>query len=131
MRPLVEEWLDSHEMALFKHPHRDCAYEEIEACIKRGKITKAEGQKAAAHLALTGLPPKDGLYACGMLARRTSGLLPGVLNPAWFALVRQLPRDQIWLPCVLCMLPGSKKRINVIDADIFDNPWFEFRRHRT
>ena len=129
LRPLVEGWLESHEMALFKHPHRDCAYREIEACADRGKITKQEACRAMAHLAISGLPPRAGLYACGMLARRTSGVLPGCLQPAWWALVKELPRDQIWLPYALHMLPGSHGRINVIEADIFDNEWFSFRRH--
>ncbi|MCP4899965.1 MAG: hypothetical protein GY906_23600 [bacterium] len=131
LRPVVEGWLEDAEMALFRHPHRNCAYEEIDACVARGKISKAQAEKVRANLLLMGLPKKAGLWACGMIARRTTSVIQGPVSAAWVAFVDQVPRDQLWLPLVLRMIPGAKERIKTIDADIFDNEWFTYRRHGT
>lgn len=132
IRELVEGWLDRADMALFKHPHRSCAYAEIDACVARNKITPEEGEKARSHLLLSGFPRDFGLWACGMIARRThANALQQFVAPYWFTLVQDVPRDQIWLPFVLWRLKHATKRIHTIDGDIFDNPWFSFRRHGT
>lgn len=128
--PLVQEWLSGHDFALMKHPHRDCAYDEIEACIAREKITKEQGEKARATLMLHGLPRKFGLWACGVMARRTQSELCDQIKALWWPFVRDLPRDQIWLPLVLHHLQARDK-IRTIDADIFNNPWFTFTPHRS
>lgn len=119
-------------MALFKHPHRTCAYAEIDACVARQKITPEQGEKARSHLMLAGFPRDYGLWACGMIARRSfANEIQRFVAPYWFTLVEDVPRDQIWLPFVLWRILDATKRIHTIDADIFNNPWFSFRRHGT
>lgn len=132
VKPLVEGWLELHDMALLKHPHRTCAYDEIDACVTRKKISPEEGEKARSHLMLAGFPRNFGLWACGIIARRVhSNPIQIFAAPLWWELVEKVPRDQIWLPFVLWKLKQSTKRINTIDANIFDNRWFSFRRHGT
>lgn len=132
LRECVEKWLEAADMALFKHPHRTCAYAEIDACVARSKITADEGQKARSHLMLAGFPRDFGLWACGMIARRVhANSLQIFMAPVWWEHVQKVPRDQIWLPFVLWRLQHSTKRIHTIDADIFDNSIFSFRRHGT
>lgn len=131
MRPVIEKWLEDAEMVLFRHPQRDCAYEEIKACVNARKITKAQAEKVRANLLLMGLPQHAGLWACGMIARRTESVIQAPLAGVWFPFVEQVPRDQLWLPLALRMVPGSKARIKTIDADVFDNEWFTYRRHGT
>lgn len=128
---VVEGWLEDHEMALFKHPYRDCVYDEVDACVTLKKITKIQAEKARSQLMLMGMPKHAGLWACTMMARRTKSSIQGPLAAAWMPLVEQVPRDQIWLPLVLRMLPGFQDRIKTIDADVFDNKWFTYRRHGT
>lgn len=129
LRPVVEKWLEDAEMVLFRHPQRDCAYEEVKACLNARKITKAQAEKVRANLLLMGLPKNAGLWACGMIARRTASVIQKPLAGVWFPFVEQVPRDQIWLPLALRMVPGSRDRIKTIDADVFDNKWFTYRRH--
>ena len=62
--------------------------------------------------------------------RRVPSALQGRLSAAWMPLVREVPRDQLWLPLALRMSHAGH-RVKTIDADIFDNPWFAFRRHGT
>jgi hypothetical protein len=132
VRELVEGWLAKADMALFKHPHRTCAYAEIDACVARNKITAKQGEKARSFLMLNGFPRDFGLWACGMIARRTyCNAVQQFAAPLWWHHVMELPRDQIWLPFVLFKIRESPHRIHTIDGDIFDNPYFTFRKHGT
>jgi hypothetical protein len=126
----VLKWLEKADMALFKHPWRTCAYAEIDECVRVGKIGEAEASKARSHLRLAGFPRDYGLWACGMVARRThSNVLQAFVGPIWFETTSHLPRDQIWLPYVLWKIQKSINRVHTIDADIYNNKWFKFRRH--
>jgi hypothetical protein len=132
LRGVVDEWLEAADMALFRHPHRTCAYQEIDACVTRKKIAAEEGEKVRSHLLLAGFPRDFGLWACGMVARRVhANALQIFAAPLWWDLVQKVPRDQIWLPFVLWRLRHSTKRIHTIDANVFDNKIFKFRRHGT
>lgn len=137
---VVETWLKNADLALFRHPHRSCAYVEVEACLARKKITRSEADLALDWLRcleskFTGLKRPTGLYACGMLARRNPAPTALVtLQDRWLKVMRELGiyRDQLFLPYVMAMLPKFRDtRVKVIDADIFDNPWFSYRRHGT
>lgn len=125
---LVEGWLAQHEMALFKHPWRDCAYDEIDECVKRGKLDPRLADKARAHLSLAGHPRHWGLWACGIIARRTQSVIQGPLAATWLPLVQECPRDQIWLPLVIRTL-GIRHRILTIDKSIYKTHHFKFRGH--
>jgi hypothetical protein len=132
LREHVEDWLDRHEVAMFRHPHRTCAYAEIDACVARKKLTAEQGEKARSTLQLEGFPRDFGLWACGMIARRVHlNALQIFVATMWWHFTRECPRDQIWLPYVLWKIRHSTKRIRTIDADIFDNKIFKFRRHGT
>ena len=132
VRELVEGWLESHEVALFKHPHRTCAYAEIDACVARNKITPEQADKARGTLMMSGFPKDFGLWALGMIARRVHlNALQNFAFPLVHAMVEAVPRDQIWFPFVLWKLKHSTARIRTIDADVFANPWFTFRKHGT
>jgi len=127
---VVCSWLEKADIAFFKHPWRSCAYDEIDECVKRGKITPIEAERARAHLQLAGFPKHFGLWACGVIARRThANPTQAVIGGAWFELVQQLPRDQIWLPFVLWRFKDAIKRVHTIDASIYNNEWLFFRRH--
>lgn len=129
---LVEGWLAHADMALFRHPHRSCTYAEIDACVARKKITAEQGEQARAVLRLAGFPRDWGLWACGMIARRTH-LNPTqwYVAPLWWKFTEPILRDQIWLPFALWKIKDARKRIHTVDADIFDNEWFNFRKHRS
>lgn len=130
VRADVETWLDKHDAAMFKHPWRTCAYDEIDECVKRGKIMAEEGEKARSMLQLAGFPRHFGLWACGMIARRVHcNALQLFAAPLWWELVQELPRDQIWLPFVLWRLKDSARRIYTIDKDIYNNKFLSFKRH--
>ena len=129
---LVEGWLEKADIALFKHPHRSCAYAEIDACVARGKITAQQGERVRSHFMLAGFPKDFGLWALGMIARRThSNSIQIFAMPIVFHhVVHDAARDQLWFPFVLWRLKEAPRRVHTIDADIFDNRYFAFTRHR-
>jgi hypothetical protein len=130
LRPKVEKWLASADMALFQHPWRSCAYDEIDECVRVGKITAEQGEKARSHLMLEGFPKDFGLWACGIVVRRVHlNQIQIFAAPLWMQMVQKVPRDQIWLPYVLWKLKTSVKRIHTIEASIYTNKVFAFRRH--
>jgi len=131
--PVVDEWLADADFALFRHPHRNCPFEELKAIETRGKATRQQIRNAEAYLKFKGAKPGMGLFACGALARRYP-------QPAWMLDLQQewleglfgteMPRDQPFLPLAM-QLHANMGRVKVIDADIFNSPWLTFHRHGT
>lgn len=127
---LVEGWLASHDFALFKHPWRSCAYDEIDECVARGKLTPKVADKARSHLMLAGFPKDYGLWACGIIARRVQNNALQIFGaPIWWSRVEDVPRDQIWFPFMLWRLLGARARVFTVDRDIYKTRTFKFRRH--
>lgn len=132
LRTNVERWLLYSDMALFKHPHRTCAYAEIDACVSRNKITAEEGAKARSTLQLNGFPRDFGLWALGIVVRRVhANQLQTFAMPMTWAMTQHITRDQIWFPFAMWKLNHSMKRLHTIEGNIFDNAYFSFRRHRS
>ena len=63
--PLAEQWLANRSVAMFKHPHRTCAYKEIDACVTRNKITADKALLRAMALTPPGSQRTSG---CGLAA---------------------------------------------------------------
>lgn len=127
---LVSGWLKNHEIAFFRHPERDCAYEEIEACVRLHKILRGLGVDCHLKMKALGHPKKWGLWATGIVARRTKSSMLDEFQHAWLEMTMFATRDQIFLPHVINKL-GIRKHVNTVDADIWRNKWFTFRRHHT
>lgn len=133
IKALVEEWLSPEvDIAMFRHPSRTCVYDEVDACVKRGKITQEEGKAARDHLERNGFPRGQELWASGIIARRTHvNSVQDTVCPEWWQLTKWIPRDQIWFPLVIWQMRVPDRRIKTIDADIFNNKWLSYRRHGT
>lgn len=130
VRDSVHGWLEKADMALFKHPWRTCAYDEIDECVRKGKLTASQGEKARSTLQLAGFPRHFGLWACGAIARRVfCNATQMFVAPVWWQFTKELPRDQIWLPFALWRIKDAAKRIHTIDKDIYQNKLLTFRRH--
>lgn len=131
LREQVCDWLDMHDAALFRHPHRTCAYAEIDACVQRKKITPEQAEQARGTLLLSGFPKDFGLWALGMIARRVhQNPTQQFIFPMCWEMTKHITRDQIWFPFVLWKIKNARDRINTIDADIFNNRYFSFTRHQ-
>lgn len=126
---LAEKRLANHSIALLRHPNRNCAYEEIDVCVKLKKITAKQGERARAALQLYGHPKDYGLWACGVIFRRTDCPFSRLACHLMRDLIEGCPRDQIWFPHILRTL-DAEHRLNTIDGDIFHDDTFVFKGHR-
>lgn len=109
---LIEKYLGDHDIAVYRHPTRDCIYDEAMECAKR-KLDDLEIiiEQAKAYED-SGYPKHRGLAECGVIIRRHT---PDVaqFNEAWWAeYCRYSRRDQISF-----MYAADKVgiRVNIID----------------
>lgn len=112
---LVERYLSQHDIALFKHPKRDCLYEEALRCAKAGLDDPETIIEHVSRYETEGYSKHKGLYECGFILRRHT---PKIIefNNQWFSeWIRGSVRDQISFAYAADKVG---LRINGIDA-----PW--------
>jgi hypothetical protein len=69
---LVEMWLGDHDFAVFKHPERDCIYEEALNCMAYGADDPALIKRQVRKYANEGYPNNFGLAEANVIVRRHS-----------------------------------------------------------
>jgi hypothetical protein len=126
----IDEWFQPNEqghpqLIVVKHPWRNCAYDEIDECVRLKKVTEEEGESAKRVLLQRGHPKQYGLWSLGFIAFRH---LMFDLRMRWWELYQYAPRDQFWLPTVVREL-GTK--IKVLDMNIYDNKYWNYKTHGT
>ena len=113
---IVERFLGDYDFALFKHPKRDCLYDEAIRCAKAGlddaeviigQVTRYEKDGYAKH---------KGLHECGVLIRRHTPKVIEFNNYWWAEYCRGSVRDQI---SFMYAADKAGLRIKSIDA-----PWY-------
>lgn len=127
----VNAAIQDYDLALYRHPNRKCAYVEIEACLGRGKITSLQAEMVHDNLKKIGLPHDYGLWACGVIIRRSDVDWLTRVQKRWYDYCRLVCRDQLWLTAVLYEMRTEvpARRIRTIDADIFKNETFHYSKH--
>jgi hypothetical protein len=92
---MVERFLMDHDIAAFKHPHRDCAYDEARDCTEQ-KLDNPDVIKAQVEAyRLQGFPENFGMVETMVLLRRHSARVETFNNIWWSELCRHSVRDQI------------------------------------
>jgi len=125
---LFDQALHQSPLALFKHPFRDCVYEEAEV-VKRiryddAAIVDAQMAFYRAH----GLPIRAGLHVSGVLFRRHNDpQLIKLLEDWWLQLKIFSQRDQLSLTF---MLRRHQMTAAELPGKITDNFWFTVGPHR-
>ncbi len=112
---LIEEVKKSGKIVgAFKHPWRDCVYEEAEEIIRLGKDTKENVESYMKFVRdKLFVEPHSGLAACGVLVR-DNRLVQKWNEEWWMALCLGSKRDQLSFPVVF---DGF---IHYFDGNIYD-----------
>lgn len=100
-RSFVNEFLTGSDVALFKHRHRDCSYEEIAKLIEWKLDDKDVLLKTDQFLRSTSFPAKQGLYALGAFAYRNTFRVQSAMLSWWEMNCKYSSRDQTTFSYVL------------------------------
>lgn len=112
------------DLLVFRHPWRDCAYEEAQFCAEQMLDDPRLIEVQLERYARMGFPRKWGLAETGFLRRRGDWQ---DWNEAWWREVEAGSlRDQISFPFV-CWSTG--RHPCYIEANIRHSPWWRWRKH--
>lgn len=99
-REAVKRWLRKRDLAAFKHPDRQCLFQEAEACMEWRKGDKRRIATQVDAYQKAGMPRNWGLASTRCVIRRHTGQIVK-LNEAWWKEIKMHSvRDQVSLPYV-------------------------------
>lgn len=120
--------LERSDMVMFRHPQRDCIYDEVYASEPMVKYFGTDLRGQVARYQAQGWPTHNGLWATTTFARRhTPKVL--ALGGAWFAHCELLTyQDQLSLPPLLADYSIEPAPI---PGNLWGNEWFYLVGHRS
>lgn len=127
-RYLVVKYLKTNDIAMFRHPVRDCLYDEMDACLKYNKGNAADIRRQRDRYREEGYPPHNGLATCSIILRRhRSDHLVQAMEDWWEQINRFSERDQISFNYV-----KHRHRLNytAIPGHVYNNHYFHFQPHK-
>lgn len=97
--PLVADALQTHDLALYEHPLRDCAYEEARECAWIGHDWSFNLWRQMRRYRRQGFPARAGLFEGGIVIRNhRSESIRQLMEAWWLAFRGGVRRDQLSLP---------------------------------
>jgi len=124
---LVSEWLGYADLAAPLHPSRDCAYDEANACLRKGKDS---GDVLNAQLRSyndAGYPRHNGLAETRVVIRRNTEDVARFNAAWWREISTHSVRDQVSFNYAAWKTGVEWKPIK---AWVPKHPWFNYQRHR-
>lgn len=118
-KELIEEHLKDHDLAVWKHPKRDCLYDEAIVCAKRGLDDPETIIEQAKMYEDSGFAKHKGLNECGVILRRHTRKVEEFNNAWWSEYCRHSCRDQISF-----MYAADKVGLRFKSID---DPWLQVR----
>jgi hypothetical protein len=127
---VIDRHLDTAQMTMFRHPWRDCIYDEVEASrpmVKYAGLGEAMDRQVA-HYRSRGWAEHAGLWASTIIGRRSDRNVTQ-MGAAWFAHCETFTyQDQLSLPYLLDTYGISPAPLPHM---LHRNPWYTWRSHRS
>jgi hypothetical protein len=124
---IILEVTEQHDIATFKHMHRDYLAEEIYNCILRNKDNSYILMKQKEAYNKGGFTDQVPLIESGVLIRRHMEKEVIKLSEDWWKEIQRFSiRDQISFPYVLWQNPVKQFKLK---GYIWKNPYFELQQH--
>ena len=125
---LVDRYLNrDHVLASYKHPDRDCVYQELEACVKLKKDNSGVMRRQIGAYRQQGYPAHNGMIETTAVLRDNSERARKINNLWWKEIVAGSRRDQLSINYVLWRL----KERHAVMAGQRDRPvYFNYFPHR-
>lgn len=92
---LLERYLKNHDIALHKHPIRQCIYDEASACREKGFDLSEKIDAQITKYRDEGYPADNGLCSTSILFRRNTDRMIDFNNLWWKELSKYSRRDQL------------------------------------
>jgi hypothetical protein len=104
--------MGDRDFAFFKHPGRDCLYEESITCIELGKGNVTEIAEQMKEYAKMGFPEKAGMTELTCFIRKNTPKANAAFERWWTEVTRYSNRDQLSFPVAFkgekwATIPGS------------------------
>ncbi len=109
---LIEKYLKNHDIAVFKHPNRDCIYDEALVCAKARLDDPEAIIEQVKKYEDDGFPRHRGQAECGLIIRRHTPKIEAFNNMWWAEYCRHSVRDQI---SFMYTIDRLGVRVNIID----------------
>jgi len=116
---IIERYLKNHDFAVFKHPTRDCIYDEAMVCAKLRLDDPENIIEQVKQYEDSGFAKHKGLCECGILIRRNTAKVEAFNNAWWGEYTRFSRRDQI---SFMYAVDKVGLRINVINEPFINQP---------
>jgi hypothetical protein len=111
---LVSQYLTNHDIAVFRHPERDCSYAELQVLAERNLDTGENLMNTLNFLQTQSWPLNQGLYELSSFVYRPSESVRKLMLTWWELISKYTSRDQVLFPysCKLhqvecAVLPGA------------------------
>jgi len=121
------------DFAFFKHPGRDCVYDEADTCVQMGKGKIEEIGEQIKTYAKANYPPHAGLLEMTCFVRKNTPKANELFERWWAEICRYSNRDQISFPVVLkdtdyALIPGM---VAYTDGGVIysGNDFFDYAAH--
>ncbi len=112
------------------HPLRDCAYDEVVACVRQGRCGLRQGLRAVKLLADRNFPPHAGLLEHNVMFRRHNDPAVVRLDSLWWEMFSLNPvRDQFVLRYCMAFLGMTADRLLPVGEDVRTSPLFDYPAH--
>lgn len=119
--------IDNKEIALIKHPERDCIYDEAIKCIELEKDYPFKIFKQIFFYFIHGINRNSGLYATGLFIINKNIISNAFLNIWWNEIRNKSRRDQLSLPYALSV---GQIEPHILNEDIRNNEYSIFHSHK-
>jgi hypothetical protein len=123
-RELIQFLDPGSDICVFRHPHRDCLYEEARAVKRLRKAAPRLVDLQVAAYRERGVPPHSGLWACTVILRRHTSFMRDFCRRWWEEVRRFSHRDQISFPVVV-QETGAK--VSTFPGSLLDNEFLSWR----
>jgi len=122
----IEHYLGRHDLAVYRHPRRQCIYEEAAHCLTHKLDRRTVIDRQMQQYFLAGYPPHNGLAECTIILRRHTKKVQE-FNEAWYAeIAAHSRRDQLSFNYVARKV-GLK--FTYLLGEINNNPHFKRHSH--
>lgn len=129
LNDLIDKYLRDTDIAMFRHPYRNCLYDEALACTGFGLDNPTVIENQVKRYMDEGFPTHSGLFEATIILRRHTNNIR-VFNETWWdEIVWGSRRDQIALPYVLHKTATDVTDIEGYVHDKGGNTFFNYERH--